>query len=107
MILIKNCAVLPMTSPDDYIDKGYIAVKGSRIEAVGAGQPPDEEHFSEVIDGTGMVALPGLVNAHTHAAMTLMRVMAMICRSWNGCRKIWPIEDKLTPEDCYRGLSWE
>ncbi|MGI6513353.1 MAG: amidohydrolase [Syntrophomonadales bacterium] len=104
MILIKNCAVLPMTSPDDYIDKGYIAVKGSRIEAVGAGQPPDEEHFSEVIDGTGMVALPGLVNAHTHAAMTLMRGYGddLPLMEWLQ-EKIWPIEDKLTPEDCYWG----
>ena len=27
MILIKTCAILPMTSPDDYIDQGYIAVR--------------------------------------------------------------------------------
>jgi 5-methylthioadenosine/S-adenosylhomocysteine deaminase len=65
-----------------------------------SGEPPDE-----VLDASGCVALPGLVNAHTHCAMTLLRGYAddMDLRPWLE-QMIWPIEMKLTPEDVYWGV---
>lgn len=104
MILIKNCSILPMTSPDDYIDNGYLVVEGSVIKTVNPGTCADEGRFETVIDGTGMVAMPGLVNAHTHIAMTLMRGYGddLPLMQWLQ-EKMWPIEDKLTAEDCYWG----
>ena len=58
----------------------------------------------QVIDGKGCAALPGLVNAHTHAAMTLLRGYAddMPLMSWLE-HKIWPAEAKLTPGGVYWG----
>lgn len=104
MILIKNCGILPMTSRDDYIESGYLVVEGSSIQSVSTGRHPDEDRFDTVIDGTGMVALPGLVNAHTHVAMTLLRGYAddLPLMQWLQ-EKIWPVEDRLTAEDCYWG----
>lgn len=58
------------------------------------------------IDGSRKVALPGLVNTHTHAAMTLLRGFAddMPLQDWL-TEKIWPLEAHLTGEDVYRGTK--
>jgi len=63
-----------------------------------------EEDFQ--IDGNGALALPGLVNTHTHAAMTLLRGYAddMILQDWLS-QKIWPLEAHLKPEDIYWGTK--
>ena len=57
-----------------------------------------------VIDGDGAIALPGLVNTHTHAAMSLLRGYAddMILQDWLA-QKIWPLEAHLTADDVYWG----
>jgi 5-methylthioadenosine/S-adenosylhomocysteine deaminase len=59
-----------------------------------------------VIDGDGAVALPGLVNTHTHAAMTLLRGYAddMVLQDWLS-QKIWPLEAHLTGDDVYWGTK--
>ena len=48
--------------------------------------------------------MPGLINTHTHAAMVLFRSLAddLALDSWLK-EKIWPLEEKLTPEDVYAG----
>lgn len=58
------------------------------------------------IDGRGKALIPGLVNAHTHAAMTLFRSMAddMPLMPWLH-EKIWPSEALLTYEDVYWGAK--
>ncbi len=65
-----------------------------------AGEP------DELIDGSGCLLLPGLVNAHTHAAMTLFRGAAddMPLDPWLR-EKIWPVEARLTDEDIYWGTT--
>ncbi len=58
------------------------------------------------IDGAGDLALSGLVNTHTHAAMTLLRGFAddMPLQDWL-TQKIWPLEAHLTGEDVYWGTK--
>jgi 5-methylthioadenosine/S-adenosylhomocysteine deaminase len=58
----------------------------------------------EVIEAGGMPLLPGLWNAHTHAAMTLFRGYGddMPLMEWLQ-EKIWPVEAKLEPDDVYWG----
>lgn len=57
-----------------------------------------------IIDGSDRVAVPGLVNTHTHAAMSLLRGYAddMILQDWLS-QKIWPLEAHLTGDDVYAG----
>lgn len=57
-----------------------------------------------IIDADGALALPGLVNTHTHAAMSLLRGYAddMVLEDWLS-QKIWPLEAHLTPDDVYWG----
>ncbi|OPY35941.1 MAG: N-ethylammeline chlorohydrolase [Methanoregula sp. PtaU1.Bin051] len=59
-----------------------------------------------VICGDGALALPGLVNTHTHAAMTLLRGYAddMFLQDWLS-QKIWPLEAHLTGDDVYWGTK--
>ena len=60
--------------------EGEIAVAGDTIVAVGErGCVPENFQADRVIDGSEMVALPGFVNCHTHAAMTLCAAMPTIC----------------------------
>ena len=65
---------------------------------------PKDEDYAEVIDGKGMLAMPGLVNTHTHVAMTLFRSYAddMELMDWLQ-NKIWPAEDHLDDDIVYWG----
>ncbi|MEN6444167.1 MAG: amidohydrolase family protein [Methanoregula sp.] len=64
----------------------------------------DEAEF--IVDGDRAIALPGLVNTHTHAAMSLLRGYAddMILQDWLA-QKIWPLEAHLTGDDVYWGTK--
>ena len=73
----------------------------------GIGKDERLKHIGEaefVIDGDRAIALPGLVNTHTHAAMALLRGYAddMILQDWL-TQKIWPLEAHLTAHDIYLG----
>lgn len=102
-LLIENISIIPMTTDTYFIDKGYIIIDGYKIEALGAGLAPPGS-YDQTLDGQNQLALPGFINAHTHAAMTLMRGYAddLPLMEWlEG--KIWPLEAKLTPDDIYWG----
>lgn len=64
----------------------------------------NEEDYDEVIDARGKLALPGLVNTHTHVAMTLFRSYAddMNLMDWLQT-KIWPLEEHLNDDIVYWG----
>ncbi|HWJ04109.1 MAG TPA: amidohydrolase family protein, partial [Verrucomicrobiae bacterium] len=104
-LLIKNATIIPMTGPEDKITGGEIGIEGSIISFVGpTGTVPQNWAPEEVIDAAGMVAMPGFVNTHTHAAMTLLRSYAddLPLMEWLSTR-IWPLEEKLTADDVYWG----
>ena len=65
---------------------------------------PRNEDYNEVIDGQNMLALPGLVNTHTHVAMTLFRSYAddLALMDWLQ-NKIWPVEEHLNDDIVYWG----
>jgi 5-methylthioadenosine/S-adenosylhomocysteine deaminase len=75
--LFTNAIVLTMDEKLNQYDPGAVAVKGDSIVAVGS-EAELKSQFSarEVIDCGGKVLMPGLVNAHTHVPMTLVRGLA-------------------------------
>ncbi|MGH2989644.1 MAG: amidohydrolase [Solirubrobacterales bacterium] len=79
-----------------------LRAEDGRITELGAGVAPHDG--DEVIDGAGTVLVPGLWNAHTHAAMTLFRGYGddMPLMDWLE-KRIWPVEEKLDAEDVYWG----
>ncbi len=73
-LLLTNAHVLTMDEEFTIHAQGSIAVGGGEILAVGSVEPRYEPR--ETVDCRGRVVLPGLVNAHTHAPMTLLRGLA-------------------------------
>lgn len=103
--LIRNATIIPMTGKDMIIPGGEIAVEGNLIVSVGPeGTIASDWHPDDTFDAAGMVVMPGFVNCHTHAAMTLLRSYAddMPLMQWLS-ERIWPLEDRLTGEDVYWG----
>jgi 5-methylthioadenosine/S-adenosylhomocysteine deaminase len=87
------------------IGTGSIGIDNDTIAFVCAtGAEPVEWRQAETWDLAGKVVIPGLVNAHTHAAMTFLRGYAddMALMEWLE-KKIWPFEAHLTPDDVYTG----
>ena len=99
-MLFKNIDVLK--ADGTYLCRQYVGVRGKYIEWVSDKAP--SENFGECIDGTNRLLMPGLYNAHTHVAMTLMRGYGeeLPLQSWLFDR-IFPFEDKLFGEAVYWG----
>ena len=78
-----------------------IYIEGDRIAEIGKKREADV-----VVEGKGKVALPGMVNLHTHSPMTLFRGLGddMVLQRWLETT-IWPQEAKLRPEDIYWGAK--
>lgn len=75
--LFTNAIVLTMDGKLNQYDPGAVVVKGDSIIAVGPEAEITKEYSAdEVIDCGGKVLMPGLVNAHTHVPMTLLRGLA-------------------------------
>ena len=85
-----------------YRENQFLGVRGKKIEYIGA-EPPKED-YGERYDGQGKLLMPGLVNAHSHAAMTLLRGYAenLALDDWLNTR-VFPFEARLAPEDIYNG----
>ncbi len=69
--LISNVTVVTMNEKMDILFGAYLGVKDGKIAYIGKTAP--EEQPQTIIDGTGMVAMPGLVNAHAHLATSVLR----------------------------------
>ncbi len=102
-LVIKNCMILPMVN-SRIISKGLISMRGGNISFVGSISDAPSLKAEVVIDGDRKLAMPGLVNCHTHLAMTLFRGLAEDVQVGEWLRNIiWPLEAKLKPRDIYTG----
>lgn len=71
-ILIKNAYLLPIDDVMSVVERGWVHIEGSTIQALGSGEPPFIEG-TEIVDVDGDVIMPGMVNPHAHLPMTLFR----------------------------------
>ena len=69
--LICNVTAVTMDERMQVLFGAFIGIKDGKITYLGSKAP--EEQPDTIIDGTGMVAIPGLVNCHTHLATTALR----------------------------------
>lgn len=112
-ILFRNATVLPMTAEADapkYFT-GWVGIVGNRIERVEAGDAEADEFLAahpdaRLFDCRGKLVMPGLVNTHCHAAMTLQRGYAddIALMEWLN-DYIWPFEARQTADDVALGMT--
>jgi 5-methylthioadenosine/S-adenosylhomocysteine deaminase len=97
--ILTNLTILDMINENTY--KGEILINGDVIEEIGIDI--NKDHVN-VIDCSNMLAMPGLINSHTHIAMSLLRNYADDMAFWPWLtEKIWPKENKLDDEKVYWG----
>ncbi|MBR5731296.1 MAG: amidohydrolase [Firmicutes bacterium] len=105
-ILFTNASVLCREEGGYNVLQGAcLGVTGDRISYIGFDIP--EEKYDTIKDMSGKLLMPGLVNAHGHSAMTLVRGAGsgLPLDRWLN-EAIFPIEDKMTPADIRAGVAW-
>jgi len=83
----------------DWVPDACAHIEGSKIVYAGPrNQAPVFDPADRCIDGKGGVLMPGLVNAHTHLSMTLLRGIGsdQVLQDWLE-KDVWPAEERLTP----------
>ncbi len=103
-LVVTNGIVMTMDPNARVIDKGAVAVVGDTITAVGPAGEIGVTPATQTIDAGGGIIMPGLVNTHTHAAMTLFRGLAddLPLMDWLNDH-IFPAESLLDPDKVHAG----
>ena len=106
-LAIVNCTALVGSTAGraEFAPGTTLEITGGAISAVHT-HPVDAPQAREVIDARGMVAMPGLINTHCHAAMTLLRGAAedVAVGAWFN-DYIWPMEVNVGERDVYTGTT--
>src|SRR5437588_3495031 len=103
-LIVSGGTVVTMDGPRHLIEKGALAIKAGRIEAIGRARDNDQRYAArKVINATGKVVVPGLINGHTHVPMTLFRGLAddLDLQEWL-TKYIFPAEAKNVTEEFVR-----
>ena len=113
-IVIDRCAVATMDGSSvadtgtEYT-VGHVIVADGRIAAVGAGPAPSLEDAT-VIDGTGCLATPGLINTHHHLYQWLTQGRAQQSGLFGWLTELYPIWARIEPDQVHAaataGLAW-
>jgi len=104
-VLVKDCEwVVTQNETRETLKGASVLIEDGLIASV--GRCP-EGSADQVIDGRRKVLLPGLINAHTHLGMSLLRGYSddVSLRDWLE-KHIWPVEARLTGEICRAGAMW-
>ena len=101
-ILLKSILAILPEDEKDVVKETNIYIEGSRIASIGT--KPEGFVADKIINGKDRLAIPGLINCHTHSYMSFMRNVAddLSFMDWL-FGTIDPIEQKMTDEDTYWG----
>ncbi len=102
-IIIRGCMIAPLNSKA-IINHGVLAIRNGKIAFIGTSAEASAFAADRELDAKGKVALPGLVNCHSHIPMTLFRGLADDLPLGKWLKEyIWPLEARLKPDDIYSG----
>jgi len=103
--LIKNGMILTMNASNNIIENGCLGIEGDSITYLGR-EAKGTINTVNTIDAKGGLILPGLINGHTHAAMTLFRGLAddLPLMDWLN-HYIFPVESRMDNDFVYLGAS--
>ena len=83
--LIRNGTIVTVDGARNVYSGGFVAIENGRIASVGPhAQMPATKGFDEVVDATGTIVMPGLVNMHQHHWYTIFKGLAdgMLLEDW-------------------------
>ncbi|HHV78191.1 MAG TPA: amidohydrolase [Firmicutes bacterium] len=101
--VIANAMLVGVGRNAGVIPRGYLVVDGRRIVEVGEGSPPADVG-EDVMDLSGRMVIPGLINCHNHVAMSILRGVGTDLNLQRWLKEaIWPIEEHLTKDDVFWG----
>lgn len=104
MRIVRGCSIVTLDDQNPFIPEGELEMDPQTGAFTYVG-PLRQEARGEVIQAQGMVAMPGLVNAHTHAAMTMVRGYADDLNLQEWLTQVWAVEARMSPEDIYWGTQ--
>ncbi len=100
--LIKNGKILLPDNNTFKIAQGNIVLEGKHIKKIILDKNTDsKEKFDKVIDASNSLVMPGLINAHTHAYMSIFKNYADDLDFFDWLHSVEIAEDEITAEDCY------
>ncbi len=105
--IIKNCDMLSFEGGKAEVLTGRdILIEAEKIKAIALSGTLANDKDSEVIEGDGLLAVPGFINTHAHVPMVLFRNLAedVSPTEWFN-DYIWPMESNLTEDDVYWGAQ--
>jgi 5-methylthioadenosine/S-adenosylhomocysteine deaminase len=102
-LLIRNGTILTMDPENTIFEKGSIGIQGDTISFIGTNEDKGFQ-AKQIIDAKGGLVLPGLINGHTHAAMSLFRGLAddLPLMEWLN-NYIFPAEKRLDSDFVFTG----
>ncbi len=110
ILSINGCHVLTMNAERAEYGAGHVAVSGNRITAVGAGAVPADLAGARVIDGSGCLATPGLVNTHHHLYQWATRGRAIDSTLFGWLTELYPvwarIDEQIVADAATAALAW-
>ncbi|MEX9973548.1 amidohydrolase [Providencia rettgeri] len=100
-IIIVDGTILTMDAQKQVIDHGTVVIKGNKIIAVGGPELAQSYQAPSILNVDGDIVMPGLINTHTHASMTVFRSLADDVPD-RLHRYIFPLENKMVSREMVR-----
>lgn len=109
-LVLSGCHVVTMDGGRAEHARGYVAVRGNQIAAVGAGQAPAEFAGARVVDADGCLATPGLINTHHHLYQWATRGLAVDATLFGWLTELYPvwarIDAQIVRDAATAALAW-
>ena len=101
-MILQNIRFLVTQNPDrEILEKVDLRISGEKISGIGDLEPEEDE---EIVDCSGKIVVPGLINTHTHASMSLLRGISDNKKLMDWLEEdIFPAEEIMTSDDIYTG----
>jgi len=110
VFVLAGCHIVTMDAARAEHPSGYVAVSGNQIAAVGAGDIPEAFDHAQMIDASGCLATPGLVNTHHHLYQWATRGRAVDSTLFGWLTELYPVwarmDEQIVRDAATAALAW-
>lgn len=103
-VLIENGSLLTVNPSDEIIPQGYLFILDDSIDSLGEGSAPQSirSQAHEIIDASGQIVMPGLINSHVHLQQSLVRGLADDREVWDWVQNVaFPVYGAMNKHEVY------